>query len=313
MEILRSSLVNLRYRMAMRASETIHETVLREEAIGYLNVLSNHHYVDCTLGGGGHTEAILEKSGPEGCVIAFELDADTIARTTKRLKRFGKRLIVINDTFRNIGRIADLGKPISGVLYDLGTSMDLLKSSGRGFSFLLDEPLDMRFSVSSERAAADLIRTLRESDLADLIFRYGEERLSRRIARAIVEARKNSPIETTRELVAVIERAVPPSYRHGRIHPATRTFQALRIAVNDELECLSESLEQAIPCIESGGHIVVISFHSLEDRIVKQFFRVQKLKKAGVILTKKPVVPSREEIERNPASRSAKLRAFELI
>lgn len=297
----------------MRATEIIHETVLKEEAIGYLNVLSNHHYVDCTLGGGGHTEAILEENGPEGCVIAFELDADTIARTTKRLKRFGKRLVVIQDTFRNIGSIVSFGKQIFGVLYDLGTSMDLLKSSGRGFSFLIDEPLDMRFSVSSERTAADLIRTMREQNLADLIFRYGEERLSRRIAHAIVQTRTHDPIETTRELVAVIERAVPASYRRGRIHPATRTFQALRIAVNDELGCLSESLEQAVTLTESGGHVVVISFHSLEDRIVKQFFRVQKFKKTGVILTKKPVISSREEIEKNPASRSAKLRALELI
>lgn len=306
----------------MQASEIIHETVLKEEAIGYLNVLSNHHYVDCTLGGGGHTEAILEKNGPKGCVIAFELDADTIARTTKRLKRFGKRLVVIHDTFRNIGSIASFEKPISGVLYDLGTSMDLLKSSGRGFSFLIDEPLDMRFSVSSERTAAYLIRTLRESDLADLIFRYGEERLSRRIAHALGETRRHSPIETTRELVAVIERAVPSSYRHGRIHPATRTFQALRIAVNDELAALEESLGKAVLLLRDKGQgraeaerrrIVVISFHSLEDRIVKQFFRVQKLKKAGVILTKKPVIPSREEIEKNPASRSAKLRAFQIL
>lgn len=297
----------------MRASEIVHETVLKGEAVWYLNVLSNHHYVDCTLGGGGHTEAILELNGPNGCVIAFELDADTIARTAKKLKRFGKRLVVIQDTFRNIGSIANSGKPISGVLYDLGTSMDLLKSSGRGFSFLADEPLDMRFSVSLERTAADLIRTMREQNLADLIFRYGEERLSRRIAHAIVQTRTHDPIETTRDLVAVIERAVPPSYRRGRIHPATRTFQALRIAVNDELGCLSESLEQAVTLTESGGHIVVISFHSLEDRIVKQFFRTQKLKKTGVILTKKPVIPSREEIEKNPASRSAKLRAFQIL
>ncbi|MBI4252958.1 16S rRNA (cytosine(1402)-N(4))-methyltransferase RsmH [Candidatus Uhrbacteria bacterium] len=290
-----------------------HKTVLREEAIRYLGVLSNHHYVDCTLGGGGHTEAILDRNGTKGRVIAFELDADTIVRTKRRLKRFGARLIVVEDNFRSIGRVTEYGMPISGILYDLGTSMDLLKSSGRGFSFLVDEPLDMRFSLSTERTAADLIRTTRESELADLIFRYGEERLSRRIAHAIMQTRTHTSITTTRELVSVIERAVPPSYCRGRIHPATRTFQALRIAVNDELECLSESLEQAMALIERGGRIVVISFHSLEDRIVKQFFRIQKLKKTGIILTKKPITPSREEIEKNPNCRSAKLRALEIL
>ena len=191
--------------------------------------------------------------------------------------------------------------------------MDLLKSSGRGFSFLEDEPLDMRFSLDQEETAADLVNRMREDELADLIYTYGEERLSRRIAKHIVYQRKMKRIETTRDLVSVIESAVPGRYRYGRIHPATRTFQALRIAVNDELGALEESLAKAVDIVEVGGRIAVISFHSLEDRIVKQFFKKIYTQARGNILTKKPIVPTTEEIEKNPASRSAKLRAIEII
>ena len=290
----------------------LHKSVLLAEAIEYLNVLSNHHYVDCTLGGGGHTEAILERNGPDGCVIAFDLDSETIDRTKKRLKRFGKRLIVINDSFRNIARVADYKLSIAGALYDLGTSMDLLKASGRGFSFLTDEPLDLRFSVTGNLTAADIVNSWKEKELADMIFRYGEERWSRRIARRIGEYRGKNEIQTTKELVEIIEGAIPGKYRHGRIHCATRTFQALRIAVNDELGALEESLNEAVRIVDAAGRIVVISFHSLEDRIVKQFFKKNKLQGIGKILTKKPIVPSEEEQEENPASRSAKLRALEL-
>ncbi len=289
-----------------------HTPVLLNEAIDYLNVLSQRSYIDCTLGGGGHTESILEHNGPDGKVIAFELDSATIGRTKKRLKRFGKRLIIIEDSFRNIDRASGGKQAITGVLYDLGTSMDLLRSSGRGFSFASDEPLDMRFSIDQDETAADLVNRMKEKDLADTIYKYGEERLSRRIARAICEARKKKRIESTGELVHIIESAVPGAYRRGRIHCATRTFQALRIAVNHELDALRESLAAAVDIVEPGGRIVVISFHSLEDRIVKQFFRMQQLKGTGKILTKKPVTPRDEEIAINPASRSAKLRALEL-
>lgn len=291
---------------------TIHHPVLLEEALSYLNVLSNHHYIDCTLGGGGHTEAMLEKNGPKGTVIAFDLDAETIKRTKNRLKRFSKRLIVIEDTFRNIHQATTYNLQPSGILYDLGTSMDLLKSSERGFSFLRDEPLDMRFSVTQDVTAADIVNKEQEKELADIIFQYGEERWSRRIARGIVEQRRKSRIETTKELVDIIQHAIPGKYRHGRIHCATRTFQALRIAVNDELKAIEESLERAVKMLDVGGRIVVISFHSLEDRIVKQFFKKMKMHGTGTILTKKPVVPSEEEEEENPASRSAKLRALEI-
>lgn len=288
----------------------IHKAVLREESIEHLNVLSNHHYIDGTLGGGGHAEAILQRNGPEGRVIAFELDKETIKRTKRRLARFGKRLIVVEDNFRDLLRASRYGIPISGVLYDLGTSIDLLKSSRRGFSFLEDEPLDMRFSTDQEESAADIVNQLAETALADIIYTYGEERYSRRIAKQLVMRRREKPIETTGELVAAIESAVPVPYRHGRIHCATRTFQALRIAVNDELGALQESLEKAVELVQEGGRIVVISFHSLEDRIVKQFFKRLQAQQRGKILTKKPIAPSDEEIQDNSPSRSAKLRAF---
>lgn len=299
-----------------------HRTVLRKTAVEYLNVLSHHTYVDCTLGGGGHAEEILERNGPDGHVIAFELDEKTIARTTLLLKRFGARLIVIHDNFRDIGRIAEYGLSVSGILYDLGTSLDLLKNSGRGFSFLSDEPLDMRYSQEQDTTAAFLVNRMREDRLADLIYQYGEERLSRRIARAIAQEREKKQIETTGELVAVIEKAVPTRYRHRHIHCATRTFQALRIAVNDELKALEESLEKAIILLKDNGQsrteaelrrIVVISFHSLEDRIVKQFFKKMHAQGKGKIITKKPITTSDEEINENPAARSAKLRALEIL
>jgi len=292
---------------------TVHKTVLKGEAIEYLNVLSNHHYIDCTLGGGGHTESILEKNGPKGKVIAFDLDVETIERTAKRLKPFGKRLIVLNENFRNLSEALGSQLAISGILYDLGTSMDLIKSSGRGFSFLVDEPLDMRFSDQQDLTAEEIVNHWKEKDIADAIFRYGEERWSRRIAKAILDFRSKQRIQSTKELVTIIEHAIPGRFRYGRIHCATRTFQALRIVVNDELGALQSSLEVAVKMLGEGGRIVVISFHSLEDRIVKQFFKKLQLQKVGKILTKKPITPSDAELLANPASRSAKLRALEMV
>lgn len=291
----------------------LHRSVLLDETIQLLNVLSNKHYVDCTLGGGGHAEAILERNGPKGSVIVFELDSQTIKRTSKRLSRFGSRLIVIRENFRNILQANSYKLQASGILYDLGLSTDVLKSSGRGFSFLADEPLDMRFDEREELRASDIVNSWRERDLADMIYAYGEERYSRRIAKAIVETRRKHRIEKTGDLVAVIEKAVPPPYRRGRIHCATRTFQAIRIAVNEELEGLKQSLTDAFEILESGGRIVVITFHSLEDRIVKHYFKSLSAEKKGVLLTKKPIVPTEEEVKLNPASRSAKLRGIQKL
>ncbi|MBI2484264.1 16S rRNA (cytosine(1402)-N(4))-methyltransferase RsmH [Candidatus Uhrbacteria bacterium] len=291
----------------------LHKTVLLQEALHYLDVRSNEHYIDATLGGGGHTESILDRNGPNGKVIAFDLDEDTIIRTQERLKRFGDRLAIIHDNFRHIAAASDYDLRISGILYDLGLSTDLIKSSGRGFSFLRDEPLDMRFSIEQRQTAAHIVNTLSEQKLADLIYRFGEERYSRRIARAIVAQRRKQKFSTTAELVSIIERSVPPPYRRGRIHCATRTFQALRVAVNDELGALEKSLSDAAGLLKAGGTLVVISFHSLEDRIVKLFFRVLKQQGSAEILTKKPVIAQEDEVSLNPNARSAKLRAIKIL
>jgi len=291
----------------------LHKTVLLQEALHYLDVRANEHYIDATLGGGGHTESILERNAPRGKVIAFELDEETIARTSERLERFGNRLIIMHDNFRNILKAETCKLKLSGILYDLGLSTDLIKSSKRGFSFLQDEPLDMRFGVGQRETAAQIVNTLPEQKLADLIYRYGEERYSRRIARAIALRRQKEKFATTGDLVSVIERSVPPPYRRGKIHCATRTFQALRIAVNDELDALEKSLTDAVPLLKAGGVIVAISFHSLEDRIVKVFFRALKHQGRAEILTKKPVTASAQEIDSNPNARSAKLRAIKIL
>lgn len=291
----------------------LHKPVLLQEAIEFLAPQRNHHYVDATLGGGGHTEAILERNGPLGKVIAFELDDSTMRRTRVKLARFSSRLIIMRQNFRDLSALARLRIPISGILYDLGLSTDLIKKSGRGFSFLGQEPLDMRFSKSRMFDARTIINSYSEADLFHLLKEFGEERYARSIARRICETRKKKPILTTAELVAVIEKAVPGRYRHGRIHCATRTFQALRITVNDELENLRRSLASAIDLIEPSGRIVVISFHSLEDRIVKHFFRDCKINGKAAILTKKPRTATQEEIKNNPNARSAKLRAIQCL
>jgi 16S rRNA (cytosine1402-N4)-methyltransferase len=291
---------------------SLHKTVLLDEAIHYLDVHSNENYIDCTLGGGGHTEAILEKNGPHGKVLALDLDPFALRRMQERNTKYAPRLILQERNFSHIYEAATENEitPVCGILYDLGLSMDLIKTSGRGLSFLTDEPLDMRFSPAQDIAAEQIINGWKEKDLADVIFTYGEERYSRRIAKAIVLARKKQRIITTGALTALIMSAVPGAYRHGRIHCATRTFQALRIAVNDELGNLETSLASALNLLKNKGRIVAISFHSLEDRIVKRFFKTCAQEGKGTILTKKPVVPSNKEVQENPASRSAKLRAF---
>jgi len=291
---------------------SLHKTVLLDEAIHYLDVHSNENYIDCTLGGGGHTEAILKKNGPHGKVLALDLDLEALERMKMRSREYADRLILQESNFSHIQEMATENEitPVSGILYDLGLSTDLIKASGRGLSFLADEPLDMRFSPKQDVTAAQIVNSWKEKDLADTIFAFGEERYSRRIAKVICEARKKQRISTTGELVELIRSAVPAHYRHGRIHCATRTFQALRIAVNDELGNLETSLQSALDLLKNKGRLIVISFHSLEDRIVKNFFKTNAKEHKGIILTKKPVIPSEKEIYENLASRSAKLRAF---
>lgn len=293
----------------------LHTSVFLEEAITLLDVHSNKEYIDCTLGGGGHTRALLERSGPKGKVLAFDLDDETIQKTGGTLKGYAKRLKIVRANFHDLAVVAPQNgfEQVGGILYDLGLSMDLIKGRGRGFSFMTDEPLDMRFDTEQDFTAADILNSWPEKKIADTIYAFGEERFSRRIAKVIVEHRRKHRFETTGQLVEAVERAVPGKYRHGKIHCATRTFQALRIAVNDELGGLEKSLSSAFELLAPNGRIVVISFHSLEDRIVKNYFRMLFKTNQATLLTKKPISPSPEEIERNPASRSAKMRGIEKI
>lgn len=295
-----------------------------DETLQALTVQPGGRYIDCTLGGGGHAAAILERSSPGGQFLGIEADPGALKIAATRLAPFENSTLLVNDNFVNLKNIcAQHGfMPVHGILFDLGLSTLQLESR-RGFSFQTDAPLDMRVSPNQELTAADIINSLSESELANLLWRYGEEPDSRRIARMIVQSR---PIETTGELVRAIEKAAP-GYR-GKIHPATRTFQALRIAVNHELENLSSALEQAVELLGYEGRLVVISYHSLEDRIVKQFMQREARgcicppglpkcvcghKPTIRIINRKVIIPAPEEITLNPRARSAKLRCGERL
>jgi 16S rRNA (cytosine1402-N4)-methyltransferase len=293
----------------MSASPT-HIPVLLQETIEALAIQPGGRYIDCTLGAGGHANAILERSLPGGQLLGIDADPEAIAAARARLEAHKNATLLIKDNFANLRTIAKRCDffPVHGILFDLGLSSLQLESSGRGFSFNRDEPLDMRLSPRQEVTAADIVNTSPETELARLIKTLGEERYSRRIAYHIVKER---PIKTTLELAGVIERAV--GGRRGRIHPATRTFQALRIAVNHELEHLESALEQAAGLLGLGGRLVVISYHSLDDRIVKRFMHEEAEKENLRLVYKKVIIPSRAEIHFNPRSRSAKLRAAERI
>ncbi len=303
-----------------------HVPVLLREVLHYLQPRAGGIYIDATIGGGGHAEAILEASAPDGRLLGLDADPDALERSRRRLHRFGRRVVLVHANFDRLQPIAERHGfvPADGVLMDLGVSWDQLADPARGFSFLRPGPLDMRMDPSLPHTAADLVNTLDEEDLARLIRAYGEEPRARRIARAIVRAR---PIATTTELADLVARVVPR--RPGqRLHPATRVFQALRIAVNDELGALERALPQALAVLRPGGRLAVITFHSLEDRIVKHFFRRESQDcicpprqpvctcghKAQVrILTRRPVVPTQEEVQANPRARSAKLRVVEKL
>ncbi len=302
-----------------------HEPVMLQECLTALRIQRGGRYVDCTIGGGGHAAAILEESSPGGQLIGIDADPRALKAARERLKPYGKDVILVNENFRSLEDIcARYGfRPVNGVLFDLGMSSLQLDEPGRGFSFRQDAPLDMRFSDRQSVTAADIVNTYSEAELARLLDRYGEERRNRQIARRIVQSR---PLKTTLGLARVVERAVPGP--RGRIHPATRTFQALRIAVNQELENLESALEQGVNILGSGGRIVVISFHSLEDRLVKNCLRREAqgcLCPPGVpactcghtprliLVEKKPLRPSPNEVRANPRSRSAKMRVAERI
>ena len=294
-----------------------HFPVMAEEVLFWLVQEDSRTYLDCTVGYSGHAEKFLEASGTASRLIGLDRDAVAIAASRERLAQFGDRVVLIHGHFMDLKQhlaASGIGQ-VDGILFDLGVSSPQLKESARGFSFQGDGPLDMRMDQSKSGTAADLINRWPEAQLADAIFQFGEERFSRRIARAIVRARERHPLATTKELVSVIEGAVPANYRHGRLHCATRTFQAVRIAVNQELDCLEPALCDAVDMLSPGGRLCVISFHSLEDRIVKHTFRALSGKDdpALVVLTKKPQAPTREESDRNPRSRSAKLRAAQRV
>jgi 16S rRNA (cytosine1402-N4)-methyltransferase len=294
-----------------------HIPVMSEEVLLLLVRESDRTYLDCTVGYSGHAEKILEASGSNSRLIGIDRDEVAIAASREKLARFGGRVVLFHGHFVDLKRHLALSgiSQVEGILFDLGVSSPQLEEPARGFSFQGDGPLDMRMDQSMSGTAAELVNRWPEAQLADAIFQFGEERFSRRIARAIVCARQRHPLTTTKELVSVIEGAVPANYRHGRLHCATRTFQALRIAVNQELDCLEPALRDAVDVLSPGGRLCVISFHSLEDRIVKHTLRTLSSTDdpALVVLTKKPQVPSREESGRNPRSRSAKLRAAQRV
>ena len=286
-------------------------------------------YVDGTLGGGGHTEELLRRSAPDGVVIGLDRDGAAVERGRVRLSAYGERAVLRHANFRDLGRVLEETgrRNVDGVLLDLGVSWFHLKEAERGFSFMLDGPLDMRMDRTGPATAADLVNTLTRRELARIIGEYGEEQKAGAIARAIEKARSRGPLTSTLQLASIVS-AVFPSYLPRRIHPATRTFQALRMAVNDEMGSLEEGLQHAHQSLLQGGRMVVISFHSLEDRMVKQQFNAWAKgcdcpprvpvcicgKRPSVkVLTRKPVSAAPDEIERNPASRSAKLRAAEKL
>ncbi len=300
-----------------------HQPVLYHEVLDYLAPVSGGKYLDGTLGAGGHAKGILENTTPDGRLLGLDLDPEALVIARRRLLTFGERVVIRQASYRQAAEILQEmhWTPIQGILLDLGVSSMQIDQGQRGFSFMADGPLDMRFDPHKGSNAEDLVNTCSEEELAKIIWEYGEERYSRRIARAIVDAR---PLKTTAELANLISRCVPGHAE--KIHPATRTFQALRIATNHELENIKSALPELVSILAPGGRIVVISFHSLEDRIVKRFFKKESRDcicppeqpictcqhhATLTILTKKPVRAKEREQKENPRARSAKLRAAE--
>lgn len=293
--------------MVLDQGAEIHCSVLPQEILHYLAPRPGGVYVDGTLGLGGHTEALLSHAATVARVIAFEWDEAAIARSRERLQPFGDRLTIVRRNFAEIvDGLAELGVgQVDGVLIDIGLSSLQLDLGGRGFSFKRDEPLDMRMDIRREVTAASLLATCSESELADIFFYYGDEKQARPIAREIVNSRFPEKILTSGQLAAIVARAIPRRFHPEKIHVATKVFQALRIAVNGELENLARFLDAIAPLLRSGARVCVISFHSLEDRLVKRKLREND---ALEVLTSKPIMPGAAEIAANPRSRSARLR-----
>lgn len=288
---------------------SVHQTVLLNETIDGLNLNSKSSVLDCTLGGGGHSAEICKRySGIK--IVAFDQDKSAFEKAKSKFESLNCDITFLNKNFKDI----EGEESFDAIIFDLGLSSDQLENSGRGFSFMKDEPLLMNMKenpLPEDIVAEEIVNKWEENNLADIIYGYGEEKYSRRIARGIVEARKKTKIKTTFDLVRIIEESVPAVYRRGRLHCATKTFQALRIAVNDELRVLETGLEKGFKALKPGGRMAVISFHSLEDRITKKFYK--RKQKEAKLINKKPIITSREEIKNNPRSRSAKLRILEKI
>ncbi len=289
--------------------EIIHIPVMLNESLEYLNIKPGDTVVDCTIGEGGHSVEILKRIGKNGLLIGIDKDDDALKRAKERLSFIGDNFILFHSTFADLTEILKSlnVKQVNGIIADLGISSLQLHEAGRGFSFMKDGPLDMRMNQSTEITASVLVNSLSESELADIIYYYGEERIARKIAKAIVQQRKKKRIETTSELARIIGSVYK---KRGRINPATKTFQALRIAVNNELKDLEKFLKEAPLSLAKGGRIVVISYHSLEDRIVKRAFMNNPVIKR---INKKVIVSTREEVIVNSRARSAKMRVAERL
>lgn len=297
------------FEMPVPLEKTYHLPVMLEESVDFLLLNPAGIYVDCTAGSGGHAELILKRLSPEGKLIAIDQDEAAISLVKERLKSYAEKIFLFNENFVNLeGILKRINfRMVDGLLFDLGVSNLQMSSPERGFSFRSTGPLDMRMDQRGKIDAAKLLNTLSEEELTAIFKSYGEERWAKRIARAVVKTRIQRPLSTVPELVNVVFRALPEAFHRQRIHPATRIFQALRIAVNRELENLREGLITAKKVLKGGGRIVVISYHSLEDRIVKHFFQQENF----TILTPHPLRPTKEEIKINRRARSARLRAAE--
>jgi len=307
-----------------------HTTVLLEEAVEGLGIKEDGIYIDCTLGGAGHSALIASKLGENGRLYSLDQDDKALLHAKEKLSQYGEKVTLVKTNFAYLKEVIDekgIGK-VDGVLFDLGVSSPQLDEGERGFSYQYDAPLDMRMDQQGSITAAMVINSWSEQDLANVIYRYGEEKFSRKIAKKIIQHREEKPIETTGELVEIIKEAIPAPARRTGPHPAKRTFQAIRIAVNDELNVFEKAVHDAIELLKPGGRVSVITFHSLEDRICKKVY--QEFAKGCScppdfpictcgntpdikIITKKPIVPSDDEIEVNPRARSAKLRIAEKI
>lgn len=301
-----------------------HIPVLQKEVLRYLDPKPNQNLIDATIGEGGHALAILERTSPNGKLLGIDWSLEIIENCKLKIKNEGarrrregggrgvvkKRITLVCDSFINLKEIVKRERfpAVSGILFDLGMSSWHLEESGRGFSFFKNESLDMRYSSQNPLTAEKIVNYWSKSEIEKILREYGEERFAKKIAEKIIEARKSKPIKTTFQLVEIIRKAVPSRYLHQKIHFATRTFQALRITVNDELNNLEKALPQTLEILKPGGRLAIISFHSLEDKIVKNFYRSRSPIDLE-ILTKKPIRPQKEEIKINPRSRSAKLRA----